>query len=312
MSKTSKEQLLEAISALVPEDAQKKITDAVETFFEETRKELDSEYDDKLREAYETLTQEKEEAEKVAVEGYSQAYEMICELRDRFEIQREEFDQVLNDGYKEAYDMLMAEKQKNENLELGLYDEYENKLKDIKKYIVEKMDVYLNMKAPEFAEAFKQEVLSDPSVAEHRVALDKFLEVAANYLNEDHYINATSRKVEEVIKTNDQLKDQVRILEAKNMRLATENSKLNESVHRQQEVLTESVRNEQKERAKKAVKAEGKGKLNTNKEVVIGEYSETPVTSRNDESKSTRFVESTGDINEQWAHLAGLDEGEEE
>jgi len=306
--KTSKEQILEAIASHVPEDVQKKFTAAVESFMEETRKDMDTEYDTKLREGYETLTKEKEEAEKVALEGYSQAYEMICELRDRLEIQREEFEQAMDEGYKEAYDMLVSEKKKNENLELGLYDEYEGKLKDVKGYIVDKLDVYLNKKAPEFYEQVKRDVLNDPCMAEHKVALDRFLDVAVNYLNEDHYINATSTKVEALAKGNDQLKDQVRILEAKNMRLSTENSKLNETVRHREEMITESVKNEEKERVKKATKVEGKGQRVTDNEVVIGEHRDATIASTDE--KSARFVESTGDISDQWTHLAGLDEGD--
>lgn len=305
MSKTSKEQIMEAISALVPEDAQKKLTEAVETFFAETREELNSEYDVKLREAVEAAAKEKEEAEKVALEGYNQAYEMICELRERLEIQSEEFNQELEDGFKEAYEMLMAEKQKNENLSLSLYEEYEGKLDGVKKYIVDKLDVYLNKKAPEFYEQLKNDVLNDPCLAEHKVALDKFLDVAVNYLNEDHYINATSRKVEELAKGTEQLKDQLRILEAKNMRLATENSKLNESVRKHSEAINESTQHIEKERVKKVKNVEGKGdRLGADDKIIIAEH-QAPV-AKTDEK--TPIVESTVEINDQWSHLAGLDE----
>jgi hypothetical protein len=307
--KTSKDKIMQALSGLLPEDVTKEVGAAVESFIEDLRTELDAEYDAKLDEAYKKVVSEKDEVEKVAEQGYAEAYQIICDLRDRLEVQKEEFEQALEEGYEEAYQMLLSERSKNENLEVDLYDEYDKKLAEIKEYMVNKLDEFLSNKGEEFYEMAKKDVLNDPVMAEHKVALENILEVAAKYLAEDDYINATGSKVEELTKALDEVKGQQRILEAKNMRLATENSKLNEAVRQHQELLSEGVKNEQKERLKKARTVEGRGQRSVENPVVIGENTENgTVTSSNDEKddRGTRFVEQVGPITEQWKHLAGV------
>lgn len=304
--KTSKDKIMQALSGLLPEDVSKDVVAAVETFLEEVKADLDAEYDAKLAEAYKTITSEKSDVEKVAEQGYAEAYQIICDLRDRLEVQREEFEQALEEGYEEAYQMLIQERSKNENLEVDLYDEYDKKLAEIKEYMVDKLDAFLSTKGDEFYEQAKRDVLNDPMVAEHKIALEKILEVAANYLSEEEYLTATGSKVEELTKQIDEIKGQQRILEAKNMRLATENSKLNEAVRQQNDLLTESVKGEQKERLKKARTVEGRGQKNIDNPIVIGENVDVR-TASDDEQGNTRFVENTGNsITEQWRALAGV------
>jgi len=153
----------------------------------------------------------------------------------------------------------------------------------------------------------KKDVLNDPYMAEHKVALEKILEVAANYLTDEDYINATSSKVEELSKTGEELKHQLRILEAKNMRLATENTKLNEAVRHQHELLTEGVKNEQNDRLQKARTVEGRGQRHVDNQVVIGEHTQNETAAIDANDKGTRFVEQIGqEITEQWGVLAGV------
>jgi hypothetical protein len=305
--KTSKDKIMQALSGLLPEDVSKDVVAAVETFLEEAKADLDAEYDAKLAEAYKTITSEKSDVEKVAEQGYAEAYQIICDLRDRLEVQREEFEQALEEGYEEAYQMLIQERSKNENLEVDLYDEYDKKLAEIKEYMVDKLDAFLSTKGDEFYEQAKRDVLNDPMVAEHKIALEKILEVAANYLSEEEYLAATGSKVEELTKQIDDIKGQQRILEAKNMRLATENSKLNEAVRQQNDLLTESVKSEQKERLKKARTVEGRGQKSIENPIVIGENVDAGTASGDEEQGNTRFVESSGNtITEQWRALAGV------
>lgn len=304
--KTSKDKIMTALSGLLPEDVSKDVVAAVETFLEEAKADLDAEYDSKLAEAYKAVTSEKSDVQKIAEQGYAEAYQIICDLRDRLEVQREEFEQALEEGYEEAYQMLIQERSKNENLEVDLYDEYDKKLAEIKEYMVDKLDAFLSTKGEEFYEQAKRDVLNDPMVAEHKIALEKILEVAANYLSEEEYLAATGSKVEELSKTIDEIKGQQRILEAKNMRLATENSKLNEAVRQQNDLLTESVKSEQKERLKKARTVEGRGQKSIENPIVIGENVDLG-TASGDEEHGTRFVESSGNsITEQWRALAGV------
>lgn len=305
--KTSKDKIMQALSDLLPENVSKDVVAAVETFLEEAKADLDTEYDAKLAEAYKTITSEKSEVEKTAEQGYAEAYQIICDLRDRLEVQREEFEQALEEGYEEAYQMLIQERSKNENLEVDLYDEYDKKLSEIKEYMVDKLDAFLSTKGEEFYEQAKRDVLNDPMVAEHKIALEKILEVAANYLSDEEYLAATGSKVEELTKTIEEIKGQQRILEAKNMRLATDNSKLNEAVRQQNDLLTEGVKSEQKERLKKARTVEGRGQKSVENPIVIGENVDAG-TASGDEEHGTRFVESSGNsITEQWRHLAGVE-----
>lgn len=304
--KTSKEKIMQALSALLPEEAIKDLTAVVETFIEDSKSEMEAEYETKLDEAYKVVAAEKAEVEKIAEQGYAEAYQIISDLRDRLEIQREEFEQALDEGYEEAYEMLVAERSKNENLEVDLYDEYDKKLAEIKEYMVDKLDAFLATKGEEFYEQAKRDVLNDPMVAEHKVALERILGVAADYLSDEDYIAATGNKVEELNKQLEEIKGQQRILEAKNMRLATENSKLNESVRQQQELLTEGVKNEQKERLKKARTVEGRGQTSVENVKVIAEHNTEDRTATDDDEQETRFVESNrSGIVAQWNHLAG-------
>jgi hypothetical protein len=306
--KTSKDKIMQALSGLLPENVSADVVAAVEIFIEETKATLDKEYDAKLDEAYKQIAADKLEVEKVAEQGYAEAYSIISDLRDRLEVQREEFEQALEEGYEEAYQLLLAERSKNENLEVDLYDEYDKKLAEIKEYMVEKLDLFLSTKGEEFYEQAKRDVLNDPMVSEHKLALDRILEVASNYLSDDDFLAATGTKVEEMKKQLDDIKGQQRILEAKNMRLATENSKLNEAVRQQQELLTEGVRSEQKERLKKSRTVEGRGQKVVENPVVIGEHTETRAAINDEEESGTRFVESSAANNmvEQWKHLAAV------
>jgi regulator of replication initiation timing len=125
-------------------------------------------------------------------------------------------------------------------------------------------------------------------------------------LSEEDYLVATGSKIEELTKNIEEIKGQQRILEAKNMRLATENSKLNEAVRQQNDLLTENVRVEQKERLKKARTVEGRGQKSVDNSIVIGEHVATGTASGDEEEHGTRFVEDTSlSITEQWRRLAG-------
>jgi hypothetical protein len=314
MKKTSKDHIMQALAGLLPEEVQKDVIAAVETFIEGVRTELETEYNTRLDEAYKTVAEEKSQVEKVAEQGYAEAYQIICDLRDRLEVQREEFEHAVEEGYEEAYQLLLAERSKNETLEVDLYEEYDRKVKEIREFFVEKLDLFLSEKGEEFYEQAKKDVLHDPTMAEHKVALDKILEVASSYMSDEDYHFATSTKLDELTRNLEETRGQQRILEAKNMRLATENSRLNEAVRQQAEVLTESTRSEKKERQNRAKNVEGRGKrvLEQDRVEVISEHrANETATSDDDGDDSIRLVEHVGkDITEQWGILAGVTERE--
>jgi HD-GYP domain-containing protein (c-di-GMP phosphodiesterase class II) len=153
-------------------------------------------YDEKLKEAFTEHQQDLKNAEKVAEESYSHAWEIITDLRDRLEIQKEEFDQALEEGYEEAYQMLQEERAKNDTLEVDLYEEYDRRFSDIKEYMVDKLDQFLQLQGEKYYDMAKRDVVNDPAVAEHKLAFEKIIETVADYISDEDYAFATSSKTE--------------------------------------------------------------------------------------------------------------------
>lgn len=310
MKKTSKEFIMQALAGLLPEGVQKDVIAAVGTFVENVRAELEVEFNAQLEEAYKIVAQEKDQVKKTAEEGYAEAYQIICELRDRLEVQREEFEHTMGEEFEEAYQMIAAERQKAEQLEMDLYEQYDKRVKEIREFFVEKLDLFLSQKGEEFYETAKRDVLNDPTMAEHKIALDRILEVASGYMSDEDYHFATSSKLDELSRQLDEVRGQHRILEAKNMRLATENTRLNETVRHNAELLTEVTRVEQKERQKKARTVEGRGKrvMERDRVEVISEHrANAAATSESDDSDdSTALIESVGEQIDHWQKLAGI------
>jgi hypothetical protein len=306
MANKSTEQIMKAMAGLLPEDAQKEVSTAISNFLEEATKELEAEYSDKLSEAYKTVEEEKTSDEQVAERGYAQAWEIITDLRDRLAVQKEEFDAALEEGYEEAYQMLQEERSKNDTLEVSLYEEYDKRLAEVRDYMVDKIDQFLAIQGEKYYEMAKKDVMNDPAVTEHKLAFERILEVAQNYLSDEDFAVATSSRVENLNKQLDEQKAQIKILEAKSMRLATDNTRLTEAVKHQHSLISENKSNERNVRLEKARKAEGRGEGNTeNRRVVIGETKDAsgePVANTN----SNTIVEHAGEeIYADWKYLSG-------
>lgn len=297
----NQEQVLKALSGLVPEDAQKEVNEAISSFLENAKTELHGEFETKLKEAYEQHQKEIQEATAVAEEGYKEAWSTITDLRNRLTTQKEELDRALDEGYEEAYKMLEEEKAKNDTLEVDLYEEYDKKFNDVKEFLVEKLDQFLKIEGEKFYEAAKRDVMNDPAVVEHKLAFEKILDIAADYLSEEDYAFATNSKVDQLHKNLEESKAQMKILEGKNIRLSMENTKLNENVRQKQETINESAnKNDKKERVEKAKKVEGRGELVEKEcQVVIGE---------NTTNAGEPVAESTEQsvLFEDWKQMAGL------
>lgn len=307
--KTSQEHVLKALSGLIPEDAQEKVSAAITSFLESAVKDIEKEYEEKLENAYEELRKDKQKDEKIAEEGYSQAWDMICEYKDRLELQNEEFKRAMDEGYEEAYQMLQEERRKNDTLETELYEEFENKLGDVKKLIVNKLDKFLQLQGEKYYEAAKRDLLNDPIFAEHKLAFERMLEAAATVLSDEDYGFANSTKVDTLVREVEELKNNVRTLEGKNMRLSMENTKLNEQVRYSESLITEGVKVDKKARVEKAKKAEGRGEAVAKKrQVVIGEQTDEPVSKGGED----RLVEHGREVLQYWNYLSGLDKSEEE
>jgi hypothetical protein len=276
------DKIVEALKNLLPENEVNEVANAVGELLDQAKASLETEFNSKLEEAYAELTSELAEAENIAEQGYEEAYAIIGDLRTRLEIQGQEYKDALEEGYEEAYQMLKSERAKNENIEVNMYEEYDSKLSEMKEYIVDKVDQFLQLKGSEIYEQARRDLVSDPRIAEHKVALDKIVNIASNYLSNDDFSEINAEKAEEATRQVEQLKGQMRILEARNIRISTENTKLNEAVRQAQDLITESRRvvtrerksnvlSEQKERTMKAQNVTGRGN-NASDNVVIAEY----------------------------------------
>ncbi len=317
MMKTSQEQILKALSGLIPEDVQNEVSTAISGFLESAVAELEAEYNANLKEAFEGYKAEIVQAKTEAESGYTQAWEVIADLRERLEIQKEEFEVALDEGYEEAYAMLQEERGKNDTLEVDLYEEYDRRFTDVKEYLVDKLDQFLQLQGDKYYDMARRDVINDPAVAEHKVAFDQVIETVSRFISDEDCAFATSSKVDLLAKQLDETKGQLKILEGKNMRLSMENTKLNESVRHSQEVINESVaRNDRKARTEKARRVEGRGESNTDrqrrKEVILGEHSGEPVAEHKTADASERFAEQVGqDVFADWKHLSGINRQED-
>ena len=242
------EKIVEALTKLLPEDAVAEVTEAVKNELEGAKQACELEFNSKLEEAYAELSDELKTAEETAIQGYKEAYAIIQDLRGRLETQQKEFESSMEEGYEEAYQMLLAEKGKNENLEVEMYEQFNTKLQEMKEYMVDKVDAFLQYKGAEIYESAHKDITNDPRLVEHKSTLDKVVECVANYIGDEEFAGVNNVKVEEIARKSEELKSQVKILEARNIRLSAENTKLNEAVRETQKVITESAMFEKKER----------------------------------------------------------------
>jgi hypothetical protein len=301
--------IVDALKNLLPESELKEVSAAIDEMLAEAVQEIskkkEAEFSKQLENAYNELAVELKNAEKVAEQGYEEAYAIIVDQNNRIEVQQEEFDRTLEEGYEEAYQMLLAERAKNNTLEVDLYEEYEKKYDEMKEYFVEMLDKFLQNKGPEIYEQAKRDVLNNPRYAERSVALDKIAEIAVNYLSDEEITFATSSKLEEAVKATEELKGQIKVMEARNIRLARENEKLSENFRHVSQSVNESHRAEKKERVEKGKNVSGRGRVVTEQETkVIAEHNETPA-SDNNTKKSSQLLESFGLTKEVANVLAG-------
>jgi hypothetical protein len=280
------DKILEALGKLLPEEQLNEVSKAVQAMIEESKTELEAEYNKNLEEAYKQLSAELADAEKIAEQGYAEAYAIIEDQSQRGEALKEEFEKMLEEQYEEAYKMIVEERGKNSNLEATMYEEYDNKLNGIKEYIVDKVDTFLTLKGKEIYECAYRDAVNDPRMAEHKVVLDKIVELASGYLSEEEVNFATSAKLEESRLQVEKLASQVKMMEGRNIRVSAENTKmqsqLNEAVVLLKEYNSQNVKtlklNEQKERVGKAANVQGRGQLRDNEKIVAEHQSETEVT----------------------------------
>lgn len=276
------DKILELLSKMLPENEVKEFSGVVSEMLEEAKAnikaELEAEYNQNLEEAYAQLSEEVKTAEKTAVEGYHEAWDIIVDLYNRIEAVKNEYKQAMDEGYEEAYQIYLAEKGKNENLELELHNEYEKRFQESNEFIVDKVDLFLRTKGKEIYEMARRDVMSDPSMVEHKLVLDKIVESVSNYVSDEDRMMATSGTVDQLKKNLKEAEDRIIRLESKNIRISVENTKLQEQVKQASELLTESkntvLEENKKARVEAAKNATGRGFV-TDKIKVISEETET-------------------------------------
>lgn len=277
-----------ALKKILPEEQINEVSSVINDMLVNAKEEMEQEFNKNLEEAYSQLAGELSSAEKTAYEGYQEAFEIINDLKTRLEVQKTEFEAQLEEGYEEAYQMLLAERNSKSQVEVDLYEEYDQKLAEMKAYIVEKVDQFLQSKGAEIYEQSKRDLVNDPRILEHKVALDRIVSITSDYLSDEEKSFATASKLEEATKAVEELRGQLRIMEARNIRLSTDNTRLTESV-RKASVITESkqpqqvapkaaktskVLTEQKERTLKVKNASGRGHVDTENVKVIAEFND--------------------------------------
>lgn len=276
--------ITEALKKILPADQVNEVAKAVDQMMAEQVKGLESEFQAKLDEAYEQLSEEKKTDEAIAEQGYQQAYSIVHELMNRLDEQRQEFEKALEEGFEEAWNELQSEKGKNGNIEVELYDEFDNKLKEMQEFMVDKVDHFLSLQEQEIYNCAKKDVLSDPAVLEQRVAVEKMAGILADYMDRDDLSGITSKQLEETHKAVEELKGQLRIVEARNVKLSAKNNKLNEQVTEANTLLTEATKVTRKERASKAKNASGRGQRVTAEQVIAEYAAPTKEGSKKDET----------------------------
>lgn len=298
------EKIVEALTKLLPEESVAEVTEAVKTELEGAKQAYEQEFSTKLEEAYAELSEELKTAEETAIQGYKEAYAIIEDLRKRLDVQQKEFESAMEEGYEEAYQMLQAEKEKNTNLEVEMYEQFNNKLQEMKEYMVDKVDAFLQFKGKEIYEAARHDVVNDPRMVEHKVALERVVECVADYIDDENYQAVTNSKIEEAKKQIEDLKSQTKILEARNIRLSTENNKLTEAVRQSQQVIAEHTKEEKQERVEKAKNAQGRGRA-VNDSEVVAEWKEEAAPEKKDNVDTTLVESLDPDLLRQMQVLAG-------
>jgi hypothetical protein len=310
------EKLLEALkntslSANQVEEIQKSVKQMVEEAKVEIEKKLQDQYNEKVQEAYDTVAAEIESNEAKAEEGYKQALAIIKDLNLRLEQQSREYEDKMEEGYQQAWEMIQAEQSKRQNVEVEVYTEADSKLKQMSEFMVDKLDQFLQLQNSEIYESAYRDIVNDPKMVEHRIALEKVAEIMSDYLSVEELANANSSKVQEATRQIEDMKGRIQILEHRNINLSNKNKQLTESLQTRENQVNEShnqtVVEDKKNRKNDVGNASGRGKRVIKETMeVIPEFN-NPVTKKSDDNQ---LVEQNQLIDEMLV-LSGLKDDED-
>lgn len=168
-------------------------------------------------------------------------YELvIAGLEKQIQTMRDEFEVQMDEGYQEAYEMLCEERQIRELLEVQLYEEYDKRLKDMKTVVVDKVHQFLAHKWEEFAQAGMDELAHKLDIWRKAITPAEIVEAALEQgVFPQPPVDVPGDEWKNICNLVEHLKTQIKLLEARNIRLQVENAKLNEAVREMGEVMAE-------------------------------------------------------------------------
>lgn len=305
------DKLLEALKATSLTESQvNDVTKAVEDMVSEAIQQIETkkqeEYDGKIEEAYDKIQAEIDQTEAKALEGYQQAHEIIQDQQLRIETLEREYENKMEEGYQQAWEMLQAEQAKNESLESELQQENDARLNEMRNFIVEKLDLFLQMQKAEVYEEARRDILNDPKMVEHRIALERMAEIMSDYLSVEELAGTSSKKIAEQQSYIEDLEGRVKILDRKVINQSKQLHSVNEAIRQNEQLVTEANKilaeqdkNERKN-SKGTVSGRGQRVLSENRnEEIVKENVETK------EEKHQTFNENE-QIIEDMLTLAGL------
>ena len=262
------DKILEALKAILPESEVDGVVSALQETLTRHEAELEAEYQEKLDEAYEEMQQERAADQRIANEGYEEAHGIIKALTRQVEDVRAAGDEALKEGFEEAYQELQKVIEEKKAIEAEVYEDADRRLKQMQEHTVTHVTEFLAQKERELYEDARREVLSDPQLVEARVAIERIAETVGP-LTGGGFGGPTTRQIEEARREADSLRTQLRITEAKNLRITSQNERLNEQVRAKDQAITESARAERTERKNRSGKGVGRGKTTLGESVVI-------------------------------------------
>lgn len=266
---------------------------AVDNMVAEAAKQIEAkkkaEYDAKVQEAYDKVAADLEAAEVKTQEGYKQAYAIINDLELRMEQMVREYENKMEEGYQQAWDMIKAEQSSNNDSSMKIHEEYTQRFEQMRDFMVEKLDQFLQMSQAEIYDEARRDVLNDPKMVEHRVALEKVADVMTDYLQVEGVVNNASSKITDLKQEVEELRGRLQVVEHRNVRLSTKNNDLQEAVRTKEQLLAEAqgaiTENERKNRKNSTGNASGRGQrvITEAKGSLIPEYKAQITNTTNDD-----------------------------
>lgn len=282
------DKLLEALgktslSAQQVDEVKKAVESMIAEAANQIKEKFSEEFKSKSEEAYDEAASEIAAVESQAYEGYQEAFAIIQDQKLRLESLQREYEDFIENNNQQAFDMLEAEKNKNQDLAAQLNEEYSARYNKLRDFMVDKLDEYLRRQQSEIYDEAVRDVLADPRLVEHRVAIEKMAEIMTDYLQVEGVANNSAKRLNEATKEVEELRGRLRTVEQKNVRLSTKNTELNEALIAKDKLVVETQNNmnELERRNRKNGNASGRGQRvineNTNSvknEQVIPEFVE--------------------------------------